>query len=144
MANRAIKLSGSRAIFATIVHKTDTCSDVRWVPKPKDEPSEDYARRVAAEAAKRSVPQAFRQGGGSDLGLVGVQQSEFGGGASKTWVCHMAPRSWTQTDISAFLLSQGWRQVKVLDSRCFRVYVPLKALLNKGHGCMLMRTLQWL
>ena len=80
LANRAIKLSGSGALFATIVHKTDSRSDVCWVPKPKDEPSEDYVRRVAAEASKRSVPQAFRQGGGSDLGLVGVQQLEFGGG----------------------------------------------------------------
>ena len=62
-------------------------------------------------------PRHFDRVGALNWGLVGVQQSEFGGGASKTWVCHMAPRSWTQTDISAFLLSQGWGQVKVLDRR---------------------------
>ena len=121
LAHKIVNLSGTRALFATRLDKAVERPQVAWVPKPKDESTEDYLRRVAAEAQTRRVSQVFRQGfrqgGMSNLGLSGVPASEFDKSAVKQWLLHMAPKSWTQIDISAFLLSQGWRQAQVITRR---------------------------
>ena len=119
LAHKIVNLSGTRALFATRLDKAVERPQVAWVPKPKDESTEDYLRRVAAEAQTRRVSQVFRQGfrqgGMSNLGLSGVPASEFDKSAVKQWLLHMA--RWTQIDISAFLLSQGWRQAQVITRR---------------------------
>ena len=77
LATKIVSKSGTRGLFSTRLHKSTEKPQVAWIPKAKDESTEDYFRRVAAEAQTRRVPQAFRQGGMSNLGLIGVQASEF-------------------------------------------------------------------
>ena len=94
-ADRVAALSGTRGLFATKLTSLDSRPEVAWIPRAKDESIEEYMRRVAGEAHKRKVPQAIRQGGGSDLGLVGVSASEFSTTGPKIWLCHFVPKSWT-------------------------------------------------
>ena len=73
IAQKATSHSGFQGFFATTLPGPHSPRDkVVWVPRKSDESIEHYFRSACALAAKHKKPMAIRQGGSSDLGLVGA------------------------------------------------------------------------
>lgn len=65
-------ISGHNALFATLVDKHQPRKTVNWITKEKSVATEDYFRQCLREAQSKGVPLALRQGGGNDIGFVGI------------------------------------------------------------------------
>eukprot|EP00435_Cladocopium_sp_Y103_P075810 s59_g65.t1 len=108
-AQKVCSLSGKRGLFATLV--TSDRQPVAWCPRPKDVDDQAYFRSTSAEALRRGVSLAFRQGGQSDIGLVGVNPNETRSLRRTAWEVFGAPNHWHQHVIESFLIGEGWTEV---------------------------------
>ena len=68
-------------------------------------------------SVRRQLPLAFRQGGGSDLGLVGADPAEFMERKPQVWCSFASPKAWVPEDLLSFLTEQGWTQTEILHRR---------------------------
>jgi hypothetical protein len=111
LADKLIPLSGQQALFATVVDKDR--KKVGWLPRAK-QPAEEYFRQCLTQAQKRRTPLVLRQGGGSDLDLVDVSQSELVADHVRSWE-YFGTQSWTESDVKDFLHNNGWSNVEVIN-----------------------------
>lgn len=114
-AQKVCALSGKRGLFATIVNSNR--QPVAWCPKAKEVDDHTYFRAACAEALRRGVALAFRQGGQSDIGLVGVDPKETRSSKRTAWELFGAPTHWHQQAIESFLTSEGWTEVAAKTKR---------------------------
>ena len=112
LADKLLPFSGQQALFITVVEKER--KPVGWIPREKL-PAEEYFRQCLTQAQKRHKPLALRQGGGSDLGLVDVPQTDLVSDFIRSWELFGAPRAWTDIDTKEFLQSNGWSRVEVIN-----------------------------
>ena len=77
--------------------------------------SEDYFKQSLTRAQVHGSPLVLRQGGGSDLGVIGMSQTEVSGGLIRTWELHSSPKHWTTDEVSDFLTKNTWTQIDVLN-----------------------------
>ena len=106
--------SGHRGIFLTSVVPAEMRPNVAWLPKEKELSHEHYLLYVQAQAQRRKASVAYRQGGGADLGLVGVDPLEYSAPKPVVWKLFDTPRSWLQEDVKDFLAEQSWRQIQII------------------------------
>ena len=116
VAEKLEKISGHRGLFACRLQKSPQQA-VAWAKKVKDEDDETYFRRVQGLASAQKKPMAFRQGGGSDLGVCGGVHEAETKPKIRTWVLHWAPDTWTQVQVEEFLKAQGWTDVTMQTRR---------------------------
>ena len=109
-------ISGHRGLFVCRLQKPPQ-QVVAWIKKGKDEDDETYFRRVQGLASAQKKPMAFRQGGGSDLGVCGGAREAETKPKIRTWVLHWAPDAWTQVRVEEFLKAPGWTDVTTLTRR---------------------------
>ena len=57
-------------------------------------------------------PLVLRQGGGSDLGVIGLSQNEVSEGLTRTWELHGSPHHWTNEEVIGFLTKTNGRTLK--------------------------------
>ena len=130
IANKLVAASGRQALFATIADKTAEKKSVVWFPKEKLD-NESYFRKVLTQGQSQKVPLAIRQGGASDLGLVGVNKGEFLSNRPRLWEFYGTPKHWEAADVVAFLTANGWRDVVVKNKfRRERQFIWLFQALN--------------
>lgn len=108
-AQKACALSGKRGLFATVV--TSNRQPVAGCPKTKEVDDHTYFRAASAEALRRGASLPFRQGGQSDLGLVGVDPKETRSSKRTSRELFGAPTHWHQQAIESFLATEGWKEV---------------------------------
>ena len=101
-ADKCLPLSGRNALFVTQVPPEDGRKGVAWIPR-NAAPLEEYFRQALTQAQTRKAPLVIRQGGGSDLGIVGVDPAEFSKHQIKMWELFNAPRHWTHDDVKEFV-----------------------------------------
>ena len=87
---------------------------VGWLSCAK-QPAEEYFRQCLTQPQKRRTPLVLRQGGGSDLDLVDVSQSELVADHVRSWNFFGTPKSWTESDVKDFLHNNGWSNVDVIN-----------------------------
>ena len=75
--------------------------------------SEDYFKHAVAKGQEASAALALRQGGQSDLGLVGADPDKFGSKAPRNFELYGAPRYWSFDEVAVFLQKTQWKQVEV-------------------------------
>ena len=110
LADKLIPLSGQQALFATVVDKDR--KKVGWLPRAK-QPAEEYFRQCLTQAQKRRTPLVLRQGGGSDLDLVDVSQSELVADHVRSWeylVPSLGPNLMSRTSCTT-MDGQMWRSL---------------------------------
>ena len=112
LAKRICDLSGTRGLFATLVTK-DSRQPVSWLQRGQNKDNSLYYRDAVAEAQKHHVPLAFRQGGGNDLGLVGIDPSEQRKLRPRQWDVFGTPSHWFETDLLDLLQTQGWKDIHI-------------------------------
>ena len=115
LADRLLALSGRQGIFLTVLDKEAPRSNVAWLPKSKDCSPEEHFRVALELAESRKLPLCFRQGGGSDLGLLGADPSEFSpADRVSVWTMHGVPPAFDQDDVLAFLKDQKWKEATIV------------------------------
>ena len=130
VADRLVQVSGVRGLFIAVLPSADKeRTKVTWVNKKPDMNSETYYHFVKQLAEEKKVPIALRQGGGSDLGLVGIKEGEIQNPNKPThWIMKGTPRHWRQEDVEAFLLQENWKEVENCGRRqkkwCFKAFPP--------------------
>ena len=140
IAERCVACSGRRALFATIITR-EPGEKIKWFPRDRNVPPEDFFRYCQAQAVTQNKPLVFRQGGGKNLGILGAEDSEADT-RLRNWVLHGSPKSWDQSDVTAFLKDNDWRSIQVFTRRkswtkgappewLFRAFVPVGA---EGHS----------
>ena len=113
LAQRLAKVSGTQALFVAVLNQTNQ-KEVAWLPRAKQE-TEAYFRQSLTRAQAAKMPLVLRQGGGSDLGIVGMSQREVSANLVRTWEFHGCPRHWTNQEVSEFLEANNWAQTEVLN-----------------------------
>ena len=117
LADKLVQCSAKRGLFVSVQSPGTPKLPVAWLPKDKGMSSEDYLLYVQAEATRRKLPIALRQGGGNDLGLIGADQLEYSAPRAGTWCLFDTPKSWLQEDIQDFMKETGWRQIQIITRR---------------------------
>lgn len=114
-ADKCLPLSGRNALFVTQVPLVDNKKAVAWIPR-NSAPLEEYFRQAFTQAQARKAPLVLRQGGGSDLGLLGVEASELGNKfQTRMWELFGAPKHWSDVDVKAFVCQNSWCDVQVVN-----------------------------
>lgn len=113
-ADKCLPLSGRNALFVTQVPPEDGRKGVAWIPR-NAAPLEEYFRQALTQAQTRKAPLVIRQGGGSDLGIVGVDPAEFSKHQIKMWELFNAPRHWTHDDVKEFVSQNSWTEAQVVN-----------------------------
>ena len=111
LAKKLVAASGRHALFATLVDKTAEKKPVWWVPRAKLD-QENYFRQCLTEAQAQKISLALRQGGGSDIGLVGAS-ADACSKRTRSWEFFGVPRHWEAADVSGFLTTNNWKDVTV-------------------------------
>ena len=115
-------LSGKRGIFFSVLPTKDRSrAQVTWIQKRQDMNAEAYFLYARQISDKTGRPLALRQGGSSDIGVIGAQP----GGVTdpvtpKMFVVRGAPRHWTQQQIETVFLDEQWNKVEVISRRFTR------------------------
>ena len=112
LAQKLAQVSGIQALFVALNHQGQ--KEVAWLPRAK-QPAEAYFRQSLTRAQAAKMPLVSRQGGGSDLGVVGMSQRAVSANLVKTWEFHGCPRHWTNQEVSEFLEANKWTQIEVLN-----------------------------
>ena len=107
--------SGSKGVFVKRVdNQTDSGKRalVKWLPIDKMKAPAYYAM-AKREADKAKVPLAYRAGGRSCLGLIGVSPGENDSEASikRRWAAKGVPSTWFPAQLQQLLASQHWRVI---------------------------------
>ena len=113
LAEKIHKISGREALFVALLGAGDK-SSVAWLPRAK-QTSEDYFKQSLTRAQAHGSALVLRQGGGSDLGVVGLSQKEVSTDLVRTWELHGSPKHWTTEEVSDFLSQNKWLQIDVLN-----------------------------
>ena len=116
LAEKAVRLSGCRALFATIVAKGIAQEPIRWIDRDRNVSDENYYRFSLSQAEVQGKPLIFRNGGGRSLGMLGADDA-LDTPRLRTWVVHGAPKSWDQNDLVSFLKENSWDQPAVITRR---------------------------
>ena len=116
LAEKAVALSGKRARFASIVSNKTIGEKIRWMRRDRIVAHEDYFRYCLSQAETNGTPLIFRQGGGRNLGLLGLD-AEDEGPRCRVWILHGAPKAWAQEDVVAFLRENSWDSPQVITRR---------------------------
>ena len=103
-----LAMSGSGGIFIQNLKK-DVVSypSVVWEAPLPDESEVQYFQRVQKAGKDQKVPLAFRQGGGSWLGLVKKSDSSM----PHSWSIFGIPWSWGPRSVQQLLVENGWELV---------------------------------
>ena len=114
--------SGHQALFATTLpcKLAPTRSSVTWVPRSENMTAEVYWNYVKKQSELKKCPMAIRQGGNSDLGLIGANPQDFPDERAKHWTMKGAPHHWDSEQVSSFLTTQMWSNIEVRNRRKFR------------------------
>ena len=129
LAEKAVHLNGSRALFATIIAKGSEREPIRWIDRDRNVSDENYYRLCLAQAETQEKPLIFRNGGGRSLGILGAHDAHDSP-RLRTWV--------VQADLTSFLRENSWQQPAILTRRrswskgcppewLFRAYAPVGA-----------------
>ncbi|OLP76838.1 Peridinin-chlorophyll a-binding protein, chloroplastic [Symbiodinium microadriaticum] len=111
-----LRNSGSKGVF---VKRVDNQSDpgkrvlVKWLPIDKMKAPAYYAM-AKREADKAKVSLAYRAGGGSCLGLIGVSPGENDDSEAsikRRWAAKGVPSTWFPAQLQQLLASQHWRVI---------------------------------
>ena len=133
LAEKAVHLSGSRALFATIIAKGSAREPIRWIDRDRNVSDENYYRLCLSQAETQGKPLIFRNGGGRSLGILGAHD------AHDSPRLRTAPKSWDQADLTSFLRENSWKQPAAVLTRrrswskgsppewLFRAYAPVGA-----------------
>ena len=101
-----VKLSGRKGVFLDKLSRdVEVRSQVSWVKREKEEKDRAYFARALLKAEEQQVPLTYRRGGGSSLGLKGVEgaKSEY-----SSWVLKGAPQWWGPDALKQWLEKQAW------------------------------------
>ena len=112
MAEKICGFSGTRGLFATRVTK-GLREPVSWLQRGPDKDDAVYFRSAVNDAQKHGVALALRQGGGNDLGLVGIDPSEQRKSRPRSWDVFGTPFHWYETDLITFLQNEGWKNIHI-------------------------------
>ncbi|CAE7276521.1 unnamed protein product [Symbiodinium sp. CCMP2592] len=108
--------SGAKGFF---VKRIDGQADpgqrvpIKWIPHNKLK-AQAYFALAKREADKAKTSLAYRSGGGSCLGLIGIPAGENGSEAAllkRRWAAKNVPSSWSPPQLQQLLTSQGWRVI---------------------------------
>ena len=80
--------------------------EVTWITPEDGEDNLRYLERVQQEAAKSSVPLAFRKGGGTDLGVQKKNENEA---VHRSYAIWGIPSHFGPEDIFQLLTEEGWQ-----------------------------------
>jgi hypothetical protein len=119
LGDKLVQLSGKRGIFVSKMPTRDEPrKQVIWIEKPLGTETETYFQTAKKLADSSNLPMALRQGGNSDIGLVGAKEGDVPNPTRPKMFCiRGAPRNWCQEDIEMLLGSQGWTNLEVVSRR---------------------------
>eukprot|EP00435_Cladocopium_sp_Y103_P072435 s132_g40.t1 len=118
VATAVTAFSGQKAIFLGILPcKHFDPKKVVWIPRKAELNEESYFSYCKEQSIGKKLPLAFRQGGGSDLGLVGGNAMDFPTNTSKQFILQGTPKHWETHYVVKLLNDQKWSQVEVLTRR---------------------------
>ena len=140
LAEKAVRLSGCRALFATIVAKGAGHEPIRWIDRDRNVSDENYYRFCLSQAEAQGKPLIFRTGGGKNLGILGAGDA-LHSPRLRTWIVHGAPKAWDQEDLLSFPKANSWNQPAIITRRkswskgsppewLFRAFAPTGASLT--------------
>ena len=86
---------------------------VGWRYKQNNEEDAAYFRRVSAEAVRIGKPMICRRGGGSDLGIVGVEKTQR---ETATYILLGSPQHWSPMIVEQLLGNRGFESVSALSA----------------------------
>lgn len=97
-----------------MVDKHQPRKTVAWITKEKSVATEDYFRQCLREAQSKGVPLlALRQGGGNDIGFVGISPKDVTSNRMSSWEFLGVPKFWLSDDVEHFLQTNGWSQPSI-------------------------------
>ena len=117
LAEKLAQHSGHRGVMCLQLLSSVGRLEVAWLPREKGFTDEDYWMYAQSCSMRRQLPIAFRQGGGSDLGLAGADPAEFMERKPQVWCLYDSPKAWVPEDVLSFLDEQGWLQTEILHRR---------------------------
>jgi hypothetical protein len=113
--------SGKAGVFAAMLGGMEADDRkgtfVEWVAKYDEEDDKHYFERALRLAVQEKLPLAFRQGGGSALGLRRVGQKEV---ETERFAIFGVPENWGPVAVEKFLEIAKWRSVRGLKAPRFR------------------------
>ena len=74
---------------------------------------EDYFRYFLSQAESHGTPLIYRQGGGKNLCILGLDDVDEGP-RCRTWILHGAPKAWVHEDVVALLREDSWDNPQVV------------------------------
>lgn len=81
--------------------------------------AEVYWNYVKKQSELKKCPMAIRQGGNSDLGLIGANPQDFPDERAKHWIMKGVPHHWDSEQVTSFLTTQMWSNIEVRNRRKF-------------------------
>jgi len=79
--------------------------------------AEVYWNYVKKQSELKKCPMAIRQGGNSDLGLIGASPQDFPSERAKHWIMKGVPHHWDSEQVTSFLTAQMWSNIEVRNRR---------------------------
>ena len=109
-------------LFATTLpcKLAPTRSSVTWIPRSENMTAEVYWNYVKKQSDLKKCPMAIRQGGNSDLGLIGASPQDFPDERAKHWIMKGVPHHWDSEQVTSFLTTQMWSNIEVRNRRKFK------------------------
>lgn len=119
IADMICESSGHQALFATTLPCTlaPTRSSVTCIPRSENMTAEVYWNYVKNQSELKKCPMAIRQGGNSDLGLIGANPQDFPDERAKHWIMKGVPHHWDSEQVTSFLTTQMWSNIEVRNRR---------------------------
>ena len=115
-SNLVLTNSGIKGIFVKRVDgqaNPGQREPIKWIPHNKLK-AQAYFALAKREADKAKTPLAYRSGGGSCLGLIGIPAVQNGSDDAllrRRWAAKNVPSSWSPPQLQQLLTSQGWRVI---------------------------------
>ena len=122
IADKICESSGHQALFATTLpcKLAPTRSTVTWIPRSENMTAEVYWNYVKKQSELKKCPMAIRQGGNSDLGLIGANPQDFPDERAKHWFMKGVPHHWDSEQVTSFLTTQMWSNIEIRNRRKFK------------------------